>query len=190
MRDLIVLEKKKVFAEKLILAISFSLLLALLSQIRIPLPFTPVPLTLQTLGVLFIGYFLGAKLGLFSVTVYLIFGGLGLPFFSGLKGGLTVLTGPTGGYLIGFAFAVYLIGLAKERGLLSSWFGTFLIGLFAHLIIYAFGALWFYSGFMQFSPYKTFAELFKFTVYPFIPVDILKSAIFASAIFLHNRIRG
>lgn len=82
-----VFEMKSLYLQRLALIFSFTILLALLSQIRIPLPFTPVPLTLQTLGILFIGYYLGAKLGFLSVAFYLVLGALGLPFFSGVKGG-------------------------------------------------------------------------------------------------------
>lgn len=182
--------ERRVLVEKLILTISFTILLALLAQIRIPLPFTPVPLTLQTLGILFIGYFLGAHYGLLSVLIYLTLGVLGLPLFSGLKGGLSAITGPTGGYLIGFAVAVYLTGKAKEWGLLGSWLKALIVGVSVHLVIYLFGVLWFYSGFMKFSPYSTLTELLIFTVYPFILVDLFKSVIFAIAVSLHYRIRS
>lgn len=190
MGDLVTVERSRTLVEKVTLTVSFTLLLALLSQIRIPLPFTPVPLTLQTLGVLFTGYYLGARLGLLSILLYITLGALGLPLFSGMKGGLLALSGPTGGYLVGFAFAVYLIGLARERALLNGWLMAFFVALLAHLVIYVFGALWFYSGFMKFSPYGTFAELLRFTVYPFILVDVFKSLLFAGAISLHNRIRS
>lgn len=190
MREVTVAEKKRILVEKLFYALSFTLFLAFLSQIKIPLPFTPVPLTLQTLGVLLIGYYLGARLGLFTILLYLTLGVLGLPFFSGLKGGLPALAGPTGGYLVGFAFAVYLTGKAKEWGYLESWLMAVLVGIVAHLVIYILGVLWFYSGFMKFSPLNSFSELLKFTVYPFVPVDLIKSVLFASAIAIYKRVRG
>lgn len=174
---------------KLVQVFSFTLLLALLSQIRIPLPFTPVPLTLQTLGVLFTGYYLGPRLGLLSVLTYLVLGALGLPFFSGAKGGLLVLSGPTGGYLLGFLSAVYLVGWARERGYLERWPLALLIGVLAHLFIYLFGMVWFASGYQILSPTHTLRELLTLTVIPFIPFDLAKVFIFVGLIYTEKRAR-
>lgn len=74
-----------------------------------------VPITLQTFGVLLAGAVLGAKRGFLAVLLYLVVGAAGLPVFSGGRGGFGVLTGPTGGYLLGFALAALLCGLIVER---------------------------------------------------------------------------
>lgn len=185
-----IIAMKGVYLEKVTLVLSFSLLLALLSQIRIPLPFTPVPVTLQTLGVLFIGYYLGPRLGVVSVLTYLMLGALGLPFFSGLKGGLLHLSGPTGGYLMGFVAGVYLVGLSKEKGLLSKHYFSFLVALCAHLVIYFFGTLWFISGFYHLGLAKTLKELLYLTVFPFLIVDIFKALLFTGFILVENKVRG
>jgi len=94
-----------------------SLLLALCAQIRIPLPFTPVPITGQTFAVLLLPVMLGGWRGPAAVAVYLAQGALGLPFFAGGAGGVAALAGPTGGYLFGFLVAAVVIAvLAGHRG--------------------------------------------------------------------------
>jgi biotin transport system substrate-specific component len=184
-----VFEMKSLYLQRLALIFSFTILLALLSQIRIPLPFTPVPLTLQTLGILFIGYYLGAKLGFLSVAFYLVLGALGLPFFSGVKGGLLVLSGPTGGYLFGFLLSVFLVGKAKERGLLTKAGSTFLVAFLAHFIIYFFGTLWFMAGFYFLGFKETLREILALTVFPFLPVDLIKALIFTGLVFSERKFR-
>lgn len=181
-------EMKREYLGKMGLIFSFSLLLALFSQISLPLPFTPVPLTLQTLGVLFIGYYLGASAGIISIILYLLLGAIGLPFFAGLKGGLLVLSGPTGGYLVGFIGGVYLVGKAKEKGIFKNFFLSFIIALLMHFIIYFFGTIWFIGGFYFLGWSKTLKDLLTLTVFPFIPSDILKSLLFAGFVLTENKI--
>lgn len=86
--------------KELILAAEFAAIISVLSQMTIP--FGLVPLTGQTFAIGLTATFLGRKLGLISVVVYLLLGLIGLPVFSGMTGGIAVLFGPTGGYLIGF----------------------------------------------------------------------------------------
>jgi biotin transport system substrate-specific component len=124
------------------LIVAGSLLLALLAQISFPLPFTPVPLTGQTFGVLLVGAALGSKRGLASIFLYMIEGGLGLPFFAGGASGWHVLVGATAGYLVGFVVAAGLIGLLAERGMertIRTSFVPFIVGT---LVIYLFGVAW------------------------------------------------
>jgi biotin transport system substrate-specific component len=119
-----------------------SLLLAVLAQVSFPLPFTPVPLTGQTFGVLLVGAALGSKRGLASMLLYIMEGGLGLPFFAGGASGWHVLVGSTAGYLVGFVVAAYVIGLLAERGLERA-IRTSLIPFFVGtLVIYLFGVAW------------------------------------------------
>lgn len=186
MRDFVNLETLKgVYVKKFALAISFTIMLALFAQIRIPLFFTPVPLTLQSLGILLIGYYLGSSWGLLSVLFYVILGAMGLPFFAGLRSGLLVLSGPTGGYLFGFLVAVYIVGKAKEVGWLKSPFYSFLLALFAHFVIYFFGALWWVAGIYPAT--KNLKEVFLLTVAPFIISDTFKCILFAGFIFAQNK---
>jgi len=93
---------------------SFIVVTALGAFVRVPLPFTPVPITLQTFFVLLAGAALGRRLGMISQTGYITLGGLGLPIFAGATGGFTRLLGPTGGYLLGFIVAAWAVGRLIE----------------------------------------------------------------------------
>ena len=117
-----------------------SVLLAISSKIKIP--FYPVPMTMQTFVVLFIGIAFGWKLGVATVSLYLFEGLMGLPVFSGTpeKGlGVVYFTGPTMGYLIGFIITVYLAGKFNYDG---SLVGTFFKLTFATSFIYILGLIW------------------------------------------------
>ncbi len=125
-----------------VLVIAGSLLMAAFAHIRFPLPFTPVPITGQTLGVLLVGATLGSRRGVVSLALYLGMGMIGLPFFAGGAQGLAHLAGPTGGYLIGFVVAAYVIGLLAERGLERDLRTALLPFLIGEMIIYLFGVTW------------------------------------------------
>ncbi|HMX17726.1 MAG TPA: biotin transporter BioY [Anaerolineales bacterium] len=126
----------------LLLIVFGSLFVAALAQVEIPLPFTPVPITGQTFGVLIIGAAMGSRRGAMSLALYLAEGIVGLPFFAGGAHGLSVVVGATGGYLIGFIAAAYIIGLLAERGLERNARTSFIPFLVGTTIIYAFGITW------------------------------------------------
>ena len=111
-------------AKVILIAVLGSLLLTISAKIKIP--FYPVPMTMQTFVVLFLGITLGPKIGLLTLSLYLFEGIFGLPVFAGTpeKGiGLAYFTGPTMGYLIGFLFAVYFSGSFKyDKGLINTFF--------------------------------------------------------------------
>ena len=92
-----------------------SLFIAVCAQVNIPLPFTPVPLSGGTLGVLYTGALLGSRRGAVAVLLYLLEGSAGLPFFSGGAAGFVHLLGPTGGYLAGFPVGAFVTGLRRAR---------------------------------------------------------------------------
>jgi biotin transport system substrate-specific component len=119
-----------------------TLFTAILAQVQIPLPFTPVPLTGQTFAVLLVGAALGSKRGIASMVLYLALGALGLPFFAGGAHGLKVVIGATGGYLVGFIISAYIIGLFAERGLERSVSTSLIPFLVGTIIIYACGVTW------------------------------------------------
>ncbi|MCP4142308.1 MAG: biotin transporter BioY [Chloroflexi bacterium] len=126
----------------LMLVFSGAIFVALLAQIKILLPFTPVPLTGQTFAVLLVGATLGSKRGAASMIFYTALGAFGLPVFAGGASGMAYLSGATLGYLVGFVVAAYLIGKMAERGLernLRTSLVPFLVGTF---VIYLFGAGW------------------------------------------------
>lgn len=91
-------------------------LMAIFSQISIPLPFTAVPVTLQIFGLVVIAVIVGTKIGTLSLIVFVILGTIGLPVFANFSGGLGVIVGPTGGYIIGFIIMAFLIGYASSNG--------------------------------------------------------------------------
>lgn len=124
------------------LVVAGSLFVALSAQFAIPLPFSPVPVTGQTLAVLMTGVLLGSRRGSLALLTYLAEGALGLPVFAGGVAGLARLTGPTGGYLIGFVAAAWLVGLLAERGWDRRPETTLLAMLFGNVLIYAFGLPW------------------------------------------------
>lgn len=126
----------------LLLIVSGSLLLAALAQIEIILPFTPVPITGQTFGVLLIGAALGSKRGAAAMILYITEGGMGLPFFAGGASGLGTLTGATAGYLAGFVIAAYAVGWLAERGFERSVRTSVIPFLVGTLIIYTCGVAW------------------------------------------------
>jgi biotin transport system substrate-specific component len=126
----------------LILIVSGALLVAVLAQVKIPLPFTPVPLTGQTFAVLLVGAALGSKRGAASMVLYIGLGALGLPVFAGGASGMAYLSGATLGYLIGFVIAAYVIGLLAERGLERNVRTSLIPFLVGTIIIYICGIAW------------------------------------------------
>src|SRR5215813_8988116 len=102
------------WARSVALVFAFSLLTALAAQVSIPL--LPVPITGQTFAVLLTGALLGSRLGATALILYLVEGACGLPFFSGGTGGLQMLLGPTGGYLVAFPAAAFITGAFAEHG--------------------------------------------------------------------------
>lgn len=124
------------------LVIAGSLLIAAMAQIEIPLPFTPVPITGQTFGVLLVGAALGSKRGVAALLLYITEGALGLPFFAGGASGVGILTGATAGYLVGFVVAAYIVGLLAERGLERSVRTSIIPFFVGTLIIYILGVAW------------------------------------------------
>jgi biotin transport system substrate-specific component len=122
------------------LIVAFSAFVALTAQVSLPL--LPVPLTLQTLGVLFTGAVLGSRRGTLALLLYVAEGAIGLPVFAGGLSGIGVLIGPTGGYLVGFIVAAGIVGLLAERGWDRRLIWAALAMVVGNLVIYAFGVAW------------------------------------------------
>jgi len=161
---------------KLSLALGFALITGILAQIRIPLPFTPVPITGQVFAVLLGGVVLGKNYGALSQGFYAALGGAGVPWFSGMKGGIPVLTGVTGGYILGFIVAAGVIGWFTDRYLRYRDFkGMLLLMLLGIGIIHALGALQL-SLILHIGLIRTL----ELGVLPFIPGDLFKAFIAAS----------
>jgi len=146
----------------------FITLTTLSAFVRIPLPFTPVPLTLQTFFVLLSGALLGRKLGVATQSVYLFLGLTGQQVFTGVGSGSLYLLGPTGGYIVGFILASFFAGsfLIKER---QSPAAVFIKLLAADFIILLSGMLW-----LKVSLSIPFNKAFLLGFLPFVLGDILK----------------
>jgi len=126
-----------------LIVLGASVLLTLSAKLSIP--FFPVPMTLQTMVVLCLGMVLGPRLGAAAVVAYLAQGALGLPVFAGTpeKGvGIAYMMGPTGGYLLGFVVAAFVVGLLAQRQWDRSMPTTIAAMLIGNAVIYAFGLLW------------------------------------------------
>ncbi len=149
------------------LIVGGSLLLALSAQIAIPLPYSPVPVTGQTLLVLLIGATYGSRRGVLCLLAYLSEGTAGLPVFAAGNAGLAYSFGPTGGYLWGFVLAAWLTGLLAERGWDRRWLTNFLAMLIGNALIYLLGLAWL-------SRFVGLDRAVPLGLLPFIPGDLFK----------------
>ena len=150
-----------------------SLLIGILAQISIPIPFSPVPITGQTIGVVLVGALLGSKKGALSVLCYLMEGAVGIPVFAQMKAGAHVLVGPTAGYLWGFVIAAFLIGYLAENGLTSKPLNSFLSCFAATTLILIIGTIYLAAFKLGFN------DALFMGFYPFLVGDVVKSAVCA-----------
>ena len=151
-----------------LLALAGSVLITICTQISLPL--FPVPMTLQTFAVFLIGLTYGWRLGGITVSLYLLEGAIGLPVFSGGKGGMIVFMGPTAGYLVGFLLAATACGWFAERGFDRSYFKLLVALLVGNVLLYAPGLLWLGTLIGWDKP------VLEYGLYPFIGGDLLKIA--------------
>jgi biotin transport system substrate-specific component len=128
------------------LVVGASLVVALCARITIPLvPLTPVPLTVQNMGVLLVGLMLGSRRGFAALALYLVEGAVGLPVFNPTgPGGIAQLLGPTGGFLMVYPFVAFLAAYIFERGT-RSFLRASIAGLLAEILLFAGGLTWLYA---------------------------------------------
>jgi biotin transport system substrate-specific component len=119
-----------------------TLLIIATTRISIPLPFTPVPITGQTFGVLLVGGALGFRRGLASIALYILIGSIGLPVFAESKGGISIVLGATGGYIVGFLIAGSLVGRLAELGWDRNIVGALGAMAIGNVVIYVVGVPW------------------------------------------------
>lgn len=157
-------------------------LISLSAWITVP---AAVPYTMQTFAVFLTAAQLGAKKGALAVLIYILLGAAGLPVFSGGRGGLGVLLGETGGYIIGFVPGIFVCGvlLEKLRGKAVTMFLSMLAGLFC---VYLAGSLW-YTLYLPKSEMLGFGAAILSGVLPFVVPDIIKIAL---ATYVAGRIKG
>lgn len=160
-----------------LLILGFSVFTALCARVSFVLPFTPVPITLQTLAVLLTGATLGSKRGGLAMLAYLAEGAAGLPVFApapNLPGGFLALIGVTGGYLWSYPVAAFMVGWLCERGLERSLLTSALAMLPGSVIIYLFGVVQL-AVVLHVDAWKAL----QLGMIPFIPGDLIKLVIAA-----------
>ena len=137
----VAVDNQKIRTKQMVLIALMTAVTCVLGPLSIPLPFSPVPISLTNFAIFLAIFVLGMKNGTISFIIYLLLGAVGVPVFSSFRGGLQVLAGPTGGYLIGFIFLALIMGFALDhfdRKLLPTIIGM-IIGM---VVCYAFGTVW------------------------------------------------
>src|SRR5579862_7118604 len=155
-------------AAHLAVIVSASLFVALCARVTVPLPFTPVPLTLQNFGVLLVGFTLGGRRGFAALALYLAEGASGMPVFNPAgPGGVAQLLGATGGFLLAYPFVAGLAGLIMERGK-ASFARAVAAGVLAEVVLFAGGLSW--LAVLTHS----FAQALRFGLYWFVFAEVIK----------------
>ena len=177
---------------KLILALAMAAATGLMAQMRLPLPWTPVPVTGQVLAVLLSGVLLGGRFGAVSQMFYLLLGALGIPWFNGFAAGAGVLAGPTGGYLLGFLPMAYFVGRIVEDNPGSRTFPRLYAVMASAVLLFVYVPgvlqLGFWSGGLTGS-FPPFEKLLTAGALPFLPGEaakVLYAALFARAVYPHS----
>lgn len=147
----------------------FAAITACLAQIIVPLPFTPVHVSMGILAVLLTGAILSPKQAFWAELVYILLGAIGMPVFGGFKGGIGVLLGPTGGYLFTYPIMAWIIAYCIQTKKENQKIAMVLGMIFAMIICYAVGTLW-----LAFINHITVLQAFNFAVLPFLIPDCLK----------------
>jgi biotin transport system substrate-specific component len=160
-----------------VLVVAGAVLIFLCAQVAFPLPDNPVPITLQTFGVLVVGGGLGMRRGGLAALLYLAVGLVGFPFFAEHRGGLQVVLGARGGYLVGFVLAAALVGRLAELGWDRRIGGAIGATALGTVMIYAIGVPW-----LAVTTSMSLGDAITKGMLPFIPVDTVK-LLAAAAVF-------
>jgi len=159
----------------IVLVVAGAGLTTVLAQLAIPM--WPVPITGQTFAVLFVGATLGTLRGALSMLLYALLGIVGLPVFTQGSHGLSVLAGPTGGYIIGFVFAAAAVGWLASREWDRKWLRTIVAFLVGTVIIYAIGLPWLYVVLSKLGVPDTLNYTLQHGLYVFIIGDVIKAVL-------------
>jgi biotin transport system substrate-specific component len=155
-------------AQQVAIVIGASLLVAVCARVSLPLPFTPVPLTLQNFGVLLVGLTLGSRRGFAALLLYLVEGASGMPVFSPAgPAGIAHLLGPTGGFLFAYPFVAGITGWLMERSQRTFAYAA-LAGIAGEIVLFAGGIAW--LAVLTHS----FAQAIRFGLYWFIFAEVIK----------------
>jgi biotin transport system substrate-specific component len=152
-----------------VLVITGAVFIYLTSRIAIPIPGNPIPITGQTFGVLLVGGALGFRRGLAAVSLYVLLGVVGLPFFAESKGGIAVILGASGGYLIGFIAAGAIVGRLAELGWDRRFVGALGAMLVGSVVLYAIALPW-----LKVVTGMTWQDTVQKGLVPFLLGDTLK----------------
>lgn len=169
----VAVNNQKIRTKQMVLIALMTAVTCVLGPLSIPLPFSPVPISLTNFAIFLAIFILGMKNGTISFIIYLLLGAVGVPVFSSFRGGLQVLAGPTGGYLIGFIFLALIMGFALDhfdRKLVPTIIGM-IIGM---AVCYAFGTVWL-AKLLSLS----FKEGLMMGVIPYLAGDVAKIIIAA-----------
>ena len=169
----VAVDNQKIKTKQMVLIALMTAVTCVLGPLSIPLPFSPVPISLTNFAIFLAIFVLGMKNGTISFIIYLLLGAVGVPVFSSFRGGFQVLAGPTGGYLIGFIFLALIMGFALEhfdRKLVPTIIGM-IIGM---AVCYAFGTVWL-AKLLSLS----FKEGLMMGVIPYLAGDVAKIIIAA-----------
>ncbi|MEE8318778.1 MAG: biotin transporter BioY [Dehalococcoidales bacterium] len=164
--------------KKIALMVGMAAVVGLAAQVRVPLPWTPIPITGQTFAVLLAGIVLGRWWGGASLAFYAGAGAMGMPWFTGWSGGMGYLAGPTGGYIIGFVLAALFVGHLSDRYVQTRRFlpmlGVMLTANFALIYIPGLLQLYLWLNLVQGGTVSVYAVL-GMGLLPFIAGDIIKA---------------
>lgn len=156
------------WAEQVGLVVGASFFVALCAHVTLPLPFTPVPLTLENFGVLLVGLTLGSRRGFAAMVLFLIEGACGMPVFAPIGiPGIAQLIGPTGGFLLAYPFVAGVAGLLMEHGR-KSFARAAIAGFLAEIVLFAGGIGW------LFVITHSWALAVQFGLYSFIFAEVIK----------------
>ena len=170
-------ERINVRARHLALILAGTILIALCAQISILVPGNPVPFTGQTFGVLLAGGALGFRRGIAASGLYLLIGVVGLPVFAGATHGPAIVSGPSGGYIVGFVLATAIVGRLAELGWDRNLFGAVAAMLVGSVAIYAVGVPWLAATYFQ----GDLGPAIDAGLRPFLAWDALKLLLAAAA---------
>ena len=176
-------QSRRAFTTKeMVLTAMLTAVMAVCSWISVP---AEIPFTLQTFAVFCAIGLLGGRNGLFSILVYILLGAIGIPVFAGPSGGIGIILGNTGGYIVGFVFIALICWLTEKlfgNGLIVRII-SMLVGL---AVLYAFGTAWFMFLYTKNTGDVSLIQVMKWCVTPFVIPDLLKLAL---AVVLTNRIK-
>jgi biotin transport system substrate-specific component len=162
------------FRKSLLLQFVLGLSLLILTA-QVSIPIQPVPITLGSVGALLIALVFEKKQAMAMISSYLLLGSIGLPVFAGFNSGIFYFLGPTGGYLLGFWFAVFIVSTLREHMLNETLFAIFILCVVGTVIIYIFGIAWL-------SYLLSFKKAITVGLLPFIIPGIIKAGLLASTV--------